>query len=180
MRIEGKICSHSVQRELAGLHNRRTQERRECGGWLWDGEPTWFKRTIEAAERDVVSRGIVCVGEDTFVFRHADVELTADHPREMIQQSAGDKRMKLSKWVGLLMEVHHFTYEIFLPKNQLESDHTSTVYWKLGWVEGWYVLNNTVGMWSANSRMWDMAQDKWASVCYKYIARGKKERGKRI
>lgn len=136
VRIEGKSCSHSIERELTGLHDW-IWERRKSGGWLWDLEAKWFKRTVETAETDMVSKGVVCVGEDTFVFRHVDFEMMADYPSEMIQQLADDKRMKLSKWMRFLMEVHHFTYEIFLPKNQLESDHTSTVYWKLRWVVGW-------------------------------------------
>lgn len=37
------------------------------------------------------------------------------------------------------MEVYNVTYEIFLPKNELEADQTlglTAVYWEFGWVEG--------------------------------------------
>lgn len=45
----------------------------------------------------MVSRGIVCVGEDIFVFRNVDFEMMAEYPSEMIQHLVDGKRMKLSK-----------------------------------------------------------------------------------
>lgn len=90
MRIKEKSCSHSIERELSMRAEEKWQMALRPGAQV-------IKGTVETAETDMVSRGIVCVGEDTLVFRNVDFEMMAEYPSEMIQHLADGKRMKLSK-----------------------------------------------------------------------------------